>query len=150
MVLYKPFPHNTLRKSPMKKTYYKVVKYDFVSARSPQQVQYRVGEFVTSKFRGTPLCVFDTLENAKYFREYSYEYHYEYIYECEVKGIYRKPWIPYYNWSNKALENISCSNFLSIISDRIKRHKKISHLVHTDLPQGTVCVREVKLLRKVG
>lgn len=145
MVLYKPFPHNTLRKSPMKKTYYKVVKHYFVSARSPQQVQYKVGEFVKSKYEGTPLCVFDTLKNAKRFREYPFEH----IYECEVKGIYRKPWIPYYNWSNKALENISCRNFLSIISDRIKRHKKISHLVHTQLPQGTVCVREVKLLRKV-
>ena len=145
MVLYKPFPHNTLRKSPMK-TYYKVVKYDFASARSPQQVQYKVGEFVRSSFQGTPLCVFDSLENAKCFREYGFEH----IYECEVKGIYRKPWIPYYNWSNKELEVIRYYNFLPTICDRIKRHKKISHLVHTNLPEGTVCVREVKLMKKVG
>jgi len=136
------------------KTYYKVLKYDYASARSSYAIQYHLGEFVKAEYEGTPLCVFDSLENARLFHANGVER----IYECEVKGIYRKPWIPFYTTAvGDIIEKTSKQSWLygyynipKLISDKIKQHKKISHLVHTNLPKGTVCVREVKLVKKVG
>jgi len=101
-------------------------------------VDYKVGEFVASPWVGTPLCVFDNLKDASNFAE---KWHHQ-LYTCEIRGRFRKPWVPWSQGGNAVV-------LMNTICDLIRRKKKHVHLGYHKLPKGTVCVREVKLLERV-
>ena len=117
------------------KIYYKVVTKSLQSAYSgvPMDLvtQYKVGEFVSSPYPETPLCVFERLHNAQSFMGFNHH-----IYECHIKTKLKTPWIP---------RSISINKLLKLI----KLKKKYMDRVWKVLPIGTVCCKQVKLLKKI-
>jgi len=126
------------------KTYYKVVTEDLESLTSIAPIQYKIDQWVGPHLKGSAIFVFDTLQHAKNFRRrWSYP-SYNPIYKVVTKGMFHKP--PF---------------VLSHVSDTLikicqglklrKQHKKdtITTRYYGEIPQGTVCVKEVKLMERV-
>ena len=128
----------------MSKTYYKVLSLDLRSIITDAHhliTQYKIGEFVSSPEPMTPLCVFSSLYEARSFAQ-SITRRFI-IYKCEIKNKYRKPWIPWLGNSASLKKDIQKLVKLK------KQHKKFIYLVHEDLPYGTVCCGQVKLIKQV-
>jgi hypothetical protein len=101
-------------------------------------VQYKIGEFVSSSVPETPLCVFDSLMDAKGFAN-NYSNHK--IFTCEIKTKLKTPWIPFFRFGT--------NKDLSTLLSKIRGKQKFMDYVWTTLPKGTVCVKQVKLLEEV-
>ena len=123
----------------MSKIYYKVVTPSLKSvimSCNKFTTQYKIGEFVSSPYPKTPLCVFKDLADVEHFTS-TYLWEGYKIFTCEIENKYRKPWIPY-----------DCS--LNYILELIAKKKRYIHLVYTLLPLGTICCKKVKLLEEVS
>ena len=126
----------------MSKIYYKVTTYKLRSiiCSDPSLItQYKIDEFVSSPVPETPLCVFETIEDAKKFCDRCGLR--PKIFKCEIKTKLRKRWIPFI---------IRESTFdLSSILRKIKNKKRFMDYVWTTFPEGTVCAKQVKLLEEI-
>jgi hypothetical protein len=130
----------------MSKTYYKVVKKaNLSSAWAPGSVRvyYKVGQFVGARYPELPLAVFETFEYAREFKNQIDDRSPELaIFECEIQGKYRKAWVP----------SRTCTYPFSRITKlirQIKAHKKYLDMVSTQLPQGSVVCKKIKLTKEV-
>lgn len=125
----------------MSKKYYKLVTNGLWSCWITNPclaTRYKIDEFVESPVRGTPLCVFESLQQAEEFRNSVFLSTKYPIYECEVKGIKKSQWIP-------------LITYLPYLTKILKNKKKLNEdMVSRNLPFGTICCREVKLIKKVG
>jgi len=124
--------------------YYKVISRDLKSIviQNPNfAVQYKINEWVQPTFKGSALCVFDNLKDAKCFALG------DPIYECKVKNP-RQP------VSGSRVKGLYPSTlFMQIVWSKIieykNKHNKIKEQDHADWPKGTVWVSAVKLTKKV-
>ena len=128
----------------MTKIYYKVTTNDLRSIvlywNNKLSTQYKLNEFVSSPVQGTPLSVFDTLSSAKEFCRVRSGYR---IFRCEIKYRLKTPWIPHF-------ASYYQTQRLKTLLNRIKNKKKYLDMVWTDLPEGTVSCKQVKLLEEVS
>jgi hypothetical protein len=122
----------------MPKIYYKVVTPDLRSIIINHDktfcTQYKIGEFVSSPVPETHLCVFESLESAK-----NFAYSTDKIFECNIKTRIKQPWIP---WSSEDLPKL-------LLHIRLKKKFLRCDLVDRHLPMGTVCCKQVKLLKEI-
>lgn len=137
----------------MKKTYYKVVKYNLKSAiiDNSADIEYKINKWVYAPCR-MRLFVFDNLNSAKSFRRSLCFWSKHRIFECEVK-----------NPTSKYRLVINCCNVTKVFIDTInnilckqkKSIKLLSDLIpditkyNNMWPTGTKFVTAVKLIREI-
>jgi hypothetical protein len=122
----------------MTKIYYKLVNDDLRSViiKKPHLVtQYKIGEFVSSPIPETPLCVFETFSYANNFKNCECLRGAK-IFKCEIKTKLVRPWIPRYSTLNRILK-------------LMKNKQKFLQIACRNLPSGTICCKQVKLLEEV-
>ena len=131
--------------------YYKVVKKSGLrSARTSERgftTYYKVGEWISSPFKGSKLFVFDDLGQAKNFMYGFFAGADEEIYECEVKGVYKG--------RTKFLATFSDFSTFTNLWKNFRNKKRFSQFINTfgyksNVVNNTVWVDEVKLIKKVG
>ena len=122
----------------MKKIYYKVVTHDLKSAIIHSNkvfcTQYKIGEFVSSPVPETHLCVFGSLKAAQHFSSGR-----DKLFECHINTRVKQVWIP---WGATDLPKL-----LSRI--RSKKRYLQCDMVDFNLPNDTVCCKQVKLLKEI-
>jgi len=130
--------------------YYKVVKPNLQSAwvdNSELITQYKVGEFVNPKYSRCKLLCFNTLLNAKNFRNNWCDNSYP-IYECEVKNPKTKGFVPYieYHSFNKLHEKYSKLDNIQLALYLLKNKEKCIEYFCKRLSNGTIFCDAIKLI----
>ncbi len=110
-----------------------------VDADNSMTVQYKIGEFVESD---SGLYVFDTLQSAIQFRN-NYRKDPCPIYEVEV----RRPTIGWFiPLKNKEWQQI----IRQMLKNKKNKKKYLQYVRRDEVPEGTKCFKEVKLIRRVN
>ena len=139
----------------MSKTYYKVTNNCLQSIwiEDPRlKTQYKMREFVKSPIPQFPLSVFKTKDAALDFitrLPYLHKYNAR-LFECKIKTPTRTPWlIGKLKYIDDMWIDYRCTDKISWLLKQMKSKKKFMHYVETDLPNGTITCREVKLTKEV-
>ncbi len=103
-------------------------------------IQYKVGEFIRGKLE-SGLFVFDSLENARHFVR-TLSYWPLQIYEAEVKQSVRPIFV------GDGFQTNIYKGLITILK-RKKNKKRYLHLIDKDMPEGTKCFKQVKLIKRV-
>ncbi len=128
------------------KKYYKVVSTELQSATARYytklRVQYVIGKFVRAPF-DSGLFVFDSLDNAQIFINGLYSLTFLDIYEVEVKD----PIKILFHFNRSSL--IWVAEVVNILKRKKNKKKYLDMIDDRSPPLGTLCFKQVKLIRRV-